>query len=59
VGEILEKMAAGEDEILAIRNFGKKSLTELRERMRAKGFWPIEGAEAAEEMADAASAGGA
>jgi DNA-directed RNA polymerase subunit alpha len=54
VGEILEKMAEGDDEILAIRNFGKKSLVELKERMRAKGFWPIEGEETAEEMAEAA-----
>jgi DNA-directed RNA polymerase subunit alpha len=54
VGEILEKMAEGDDEILAIRNFGKKSLAELKERMRAKGFWPIEGEETAEEMAQAA-----
>jgi DNA-directed RNA polymerase subunit alpha len=54
VGEILEKMAEGDDEILAIRNFGKKSLAELKERMRAKGFWPMEGEETAEEMAEAA-----
>jgi DNA-directed RNA polymerase subunit alpha len=54
VGEILEKMALGEDEILAIRNFGRKSLEELKERMGAKGFWPIEGEEAAEETAEAA-----
>jgi DNA-directed RNA polymerase subunit alpha len=54
VGEILEKMAEGDEEILAIRNFGKKSLAELKERMRAKGFWPIEGEETAEEMAEAA-----
>ena len=58
VGEVLEKMTEGEDEILAIRNFGKKSLAELKERMRAKGFWPIEGEETAEEMAEAAYAGG-
>jgi DNA-directed RNA polymerase subunit alpha len=51
VGEILEKMIEGEDEILAIRNFGKKSLAELKERMQAKDFWPIEGEETAEEMA--------
>jgi len=54
VGEILEKMALGEDEILAIRNFGRKSLEELKERMGAKGFWPTESEEAAEETAEAA-----
>jgi DNA-directed RNA polymerase subunit alpha len=54
VGEILEKMVEGEDEILAIRNFGKKSLTELKERMQAKDFWPIASEETAEEMAEVA-----
>jgi DNA-directed RNA polymerase subunit alpha len=58
VGEILEKMAEGDDEILAIRNFGKKSLAELRERMEAKSFWPLEGEETAEEMAETAYFGG-
>jgi DNA-directed RNA polymerase subunit alpha len=58
VGEILEKMAVGDDEILAIRNFGKKSLAELKERMGAKGLWPIEGEEGAEEVAEAAYVGG-
>jgi len=58
VGEILEKMADGDDEILAIRNFGKKSLAELKERMRAKGLWPIEAEASAEEIAEAAHVGG-
>ncbi len=53
VGEILDKMALGDDEILAIRNFGKKSLTELKERMRLKGFWPpIEGEETADSVSE-------
>jgi DNA-directed RNA polymerase subunit alpha len=52
VGEILEKMAIGEDEILAIRNFGKKSLAELKERLQDKDFWPIGDEEATEEMAE-------
>lgn len=38
VGEILEKLEKGEDEILAIRNFGRKSLQELMERLEEKGF---------------------
>ncbi|GAB4529405.1 MAG: DNA-directed RNA polymerase subunit alpha [Anaerolineae bacterium] len=38
VGEILEKLQKGEDEILAIRNFGQKSLDELMEKLREKGF---------------------
>jgi DNA-directed RNA polymerase subunit alpha len=38
VGEVLEKMAKGEDEMLSIRNFGQKSLEELRERLEEKGY---------------------
>jgi len=38
VGEVLEKMEKGPDEMLAIRNFGTKSLDELRLKLIAKGF---------------------
>jgi DNA-directed RNA polymerase subunit alpha len=38
VGEILEKLKKGQDEILAIRNFGQKSLDELIERLEEKGY---------------------
>jgi DNA-directed RNA polymerase subunit alpha len=38
VGEVLERLEKGEDEILAIRNFGRKSLNELVEKLEAKGF---------------------
>ena len=38
VGEILERMAQGEDEMLVIRNFGQKSLDELKDALSAKGF---------------------
>ncbi len=38
VGEILEKLKKGQDEILAIRNFGQKSLDELMAKLREKGF---------------------
>ncbi|MGQ9490151.1 MAG: DNA-directed RNA polymerase subunit alpha [Anaerolineae bacterium] len=38
VGEVLERLDKGEEEILAIRNFGRKSLDELIERLQAKGF---------------------
>jgi DNA-directed RNA polymerase subunit alpha len=41
VGEILEKLERDEEELLAIRNFGQKSLEELKENLRAKGFWPL------------------
>jgi len=38
VGEVLERLKKGTDEILAIRNFGQKSLDELIERLQAKGL---------------------
>ena len=38
VGEILERMQAGEEELLNIRNFGRKSLEELKEKLAEKGF---------------------
>jgi DNA-directed RNA polymerase subunit alpha len=38
VGEVLEKMAKGPDEMLSIRNFGQKSLDELRKNLVDKGF---------------------
>lgn len=38
VGEILERLKKGTEEILAIRNFGQKSLDELMERLQAKGY---------------------
>jgi DNA-directed RNA polymerase subunit alpha len=41
VGEILEKLERDEDELLAIRNFGTKSLDELKEQLAEKGFWPL------------------
>jgi DNA-directed RNA polymerase subunit alpha len=38
VGEVLERLQKGKEEILNIRNFGQKSLDELVERLQAKGF---------------------
>lgn len=38
VGEILERMAQGDEEMLLIRNFGQKSLEELKDSVRARGF---------------------
>mgnify|MGYP001155445802 FL=1 len=42
VGEVLERLDRGPSEMLAIRNFGEKSLIELVERMRDKGFLPAD-----------------
>lgn len=38
VGEILAMLEQGEDEIMSIRNFGRKSLDELMDRLRVKGY---------------------
>lgn len=38
VGEMLEMLERGEETMLAIRNFGEKSLEELKRQLRAKGF---------------------
>lgn len=56
VGTILEM---SEDDLLAVRNFGRKSLQELRERLAAKGFIPAEAdADASEEEPVAAESDG-
>ncbi|MGC9522398.1 MAG: DNA-directed RNA polymerase subunit alpha [Anaerolineae bacterium] len=53
VGEILEMLTRGEDALLAIRNFGEKSLAELLEQLETKGFWSEdEEEEQAEEEAE-------
>lgn len=38
VGEVLEKLKKGRDEILGIRNFGQKSLDELLEKLQTKNL---------------------
>ncbi|MBI1299125.1 DNA-directed RNA polymerase subunit alpha [bacterium] len=43
IGEILKRMEKGEEEMLAIRNFGKKSLDELVERLEEKGYMNVPG----------------
>ncbi|HEM61382.1 MAG TPA: DNA-directed RNA polymerase subunit alpha, partial [Chloroflexi bacterium] len=41
VGAVLEKLEKGDDEILAIRNFGRKSLDELKEALKEKDLLPV------------------
>ena len=38
VGEVLELLGKGDEAVLSIRNFGDKSLEELREKLQEKGF---------------------
>ncbi len=42
VGEVLDMLDKGEEAMLAIRNFGEKSLRELRSQLTVKGFFPGE-----------------
>jgi DNA-directed RNA polymerase subunit alpha len=38
VGEVLEHMSHGDEAMMAVRNFGDKSLSELREKMIQRGY---------------------
>lgn len=38
VGDVLELLEKGSEAVLSIRNFGEKSLDELRDKMREKGY---------------------
>lgn len=38
VGDVLDLLEKGEQAVMSIRNFGEKSLDELRQRMREKGY---------------------
>jgi DNA-directed RNA polymerase subunit alpha len=49
VGEVLEMLDKGADAMLSIRNFGEKSLDELRERLQEKGYLDDESPEDEDE----------
>lgn len=51
VGEVLDMLDKGSDAMLSIRNFGEKSLDELRERLQEKGY--LEDGAEGEEVPDA------
>ncbi|MBM4465309.1 MAG: DNA-directed RNA polymerase subunit alpha [Chloroflexi bacterium] len=48
VGEVLERLGKGDEEMLEIRNFGPKSLVELKDKLRARGLFWIEEEESEE-----------
>lgn len=59
VGEIIERLEKGPEELLSIRNFGQKSLQELMDKLQAKGYLEVlqpataaVGAEAGEEAGE-------
>lgn len=41
VGEIIERLERGPEELLSIRNFGQKSLNELMAQLKAKGYLDV------------------
>lgn len=45
VGHFLAKLAEGEDKVLAIEGFGRKSLIDIKKKLRALGYDLPEGAE--------------
>jgi DNA-directed RNA polymerase subunit alpha len=49
VGMILERLEKGDDEILAIRNFGRKSLDELKQALSEKDLLPEQQDEESDE----------
>ncbi|MCA9883874.1 MAG: DNA-directed RNA polymerase subunit alpha [Anaerolineae bacterium] len=42
VGDVIDMLQRGQDAMLAIRNFGEKSLDELTDKLSEKGYWPID-----------------
>jgi DNA-directed RNA polymerase subunit alpha len=48
VGEVLDMLEKGEEAMLSIRNFGEKSLDELKERLSEKGYMEDGSEESAE-----------
>jgi DNA-directed RNA polymerase subunit alpha len=38
VGDVLDLLEKGDEAVMSIRNFGEKSLDELRQKMQEKGF---------------------
>jgi DNA-directed RNA polymerase subunit alpha len=42
VGDVLELLEKGDEAVMSIRNFGEKSLDELRDKMMEKGFMQAE-----------------
>ncbi len=54
VGEVLDMIEKGPDAMLSIRNFGEKSLDELKERLAEKGYLEQEGESESELTPEAA-----
>ncbi|RMG88830.1 MAG: DNA-directed RNA polymerase subunit alpha [Chloroflexi bacterium] len=42
IGDVIDMLQRGPDAMLAIRNFGEKSLDELVAKLREKKYWPLD-----------------
>ncbi len=42
IGDVIDMLQRGPDAMLAIRNFGEKSLDELVSKLREKKYWPLD-----------------
>lgn len=42
IGDVIDMLHRGSDAMLAIRNFGEKSLDELTDKLREKNYWPTD-----------------
>ena len=42
IGDVIDMLHRGSDAMLAIRNFGEKSLDELIAKLQDKGYWPTD-----------------
>ncbi len=58
VGEVLERLEKGEEEVMAIRNFGRKSLNELVEKLDRKGFLSVIAYQPSHAVVESDEAGG-
>jgi DNA-directed RNA polymerase subunit alpha len=54
IGDVLEMLDRGQDAMLAIRNFGEKSLDELVDKLREKGYYDRDEEETEEEAGEEA-----
>jgi len=52
VGDVLDLLEKGDQAIMSIRNFGEKSLDELRQKMREKGYMTDEDEDETDEDAE-------
>jgi len=53
VGEILDMLERGPEAMLSIRNFGEKSLLELKERLQEKGYFEEDSEDESEVVVEA------